>query len=321
MSKTKDVVPTQDDYLLQAHAISRGAYTMTVLERRLVYLAMAQVRPADDTLPAVKMHMAEVCKALGMEADGRAYIDLRAAIHKLMERVIDIDTPDGGWVMYHWVHSARYNAEDNSLTIRLHDELAPYVLHMREQYTVLRVADLAKLQSKYSQRWVELVLSRRGQADGQGRWYYELTIAELRHILKIGPDEYKLTNTLRINVIELPIAEINASGIGLHLTPEYIRRGKYLHAVRMHCQLVGRDDPVPVHGQTAEEEAEDAYISAHQARYDEILNQIKAQPDLPGTSWASPTLREMAQRAEALKILRSETKTKRGRGRPRKEQP
>jgi plasmid replication initiation protein len=318
MSTTKDVVPTRDDYLLQAHAISRGAYTMTVLERRLLYLAMAQVRPQDDELPAVRMSAYSVLQALGMSDDGRNYIELKAAVERLMGRVIVIDRPDGGWLMHHWVQRAEYDPSDGSLSIRLSDELAPYVLHMQEQYSVLRVADLAKLQSKYAQRWVELVMSRRGQADGQGRWYYELTIAELRHILKIGPDEYKQTALLRIKVIDLPITEINEAQIGLHLEPEYIRKGKYLHAVRIHCQLVRRGDPVPVQRQRQEEESEEAYIAAHKERYDAILAEIRAQPELPGTGWASPTMREMAQRAEALKRLREET-GKRGRGRPRKE--
>lgn len=159
-------------------------------------------------------------------------------------------------------------------------------------------------------------MSRQSQADAAGHWWYELELTELRHLFKIGANEYRVTSDLRKKVIEAPIQEINDAGIGIQLEAEFIRRGRVLFAVRMHCRRVGRDDPKPVHPPSPEEAADDALIAANPERYAAILAEVRAQSDLPGMTWASATMRDLAQRSEALARLRAEQKPKRGR--PRK---
>lgn len=313
MTKTKSVVPRGDDHVVQAHAISRAAYSMPVLLRRLVYLAMAYAKPEEKGFMDVTMKVGDIARALDMGDAGPIYTRLRRAVTDAVKYVLEIDLPDKGWEVYTWFSYAKYSPKTDSITLRLNEPLRPYVLDVQKFFTPFAIADIAKLQGRHSLRWYELVLSRQSQADAAGHWWYEVELDELRHLFKIGPNEYASTNNLRRKVIDAPVQEINEAGLGLRLDPEFLRHGRELTGVRMHCQRVGRDDPKPVKPPTPEEAADDALKAAHPKRYAEILADIRAQEDLPGMTWASPNMRDLAQQSEALARLRAEVKPKRGR--------
>lgn len=313
MKKTTAVVPKSDDSVLQAHAISRAAYTMPVGVRRLVYLAMAHAKPEEKGFMDVTMKVGDIARAFNLGDRGTVYTRLRRMVTDAVKYVLEIDLPDKGWEVYTWLSYAKYTPKTDSITLRLNEELRPYVLDVQRFFTPLAIADIAKLQGRHSLRWYELVLSRQSQADAAGHWWYEVELVELRHLFKIGPNEYRLTADLRKKVIDAPVQEINEAGLGLRLDPEYLRHGRELVGVRMHCQSVGRNDPKPVKAPTPEEAADDALKAAHPKRYAEILADIRAQEDLPGMTWASPTMRDLAQQSEALARLRAEVKPRRGR--------
>lgn len=313
MKTTHDVVPRRDDYVLQANAISRAAYTMPVLLRRLVYLAMAYAKPEEKGFMDVTMKVGDIARALEMGDRGTVYTRLRRAVTDAVKYVLSIDLPDKGWEVYTWLSYAKYNPKTDSITLRLNEPLRPYVLDVQKYFTPLVIADIAKLQGRHSLRWYELVQSRQSQADAAGHWWYEVEIDELRHLFQIGPNEYPRTGDLRTRVIDTPVQEINEAGLGLRLDPEFLRHGRDLVGVRMHCQKVGRDDPKPVKPPSPAEAADDALRAAYPERYAEILADVRAQSDLPGMSWASAAMRDLAQESEAIARLRAEVKPKRGR--------
>lgn len=317
MKKTTSVVPKKDDHVLQSHAISRAAYTMPVTLRRLVYLAMAYAKPEEKGFMDVTMKIGDIARALDMGDRGTVYTRLRRAVTDAVQYVLEIDLPDKGWEVYTWFSYAKYNPKTDSITLRLNEPLRPYVLDVQKFFTPLAIADIARLQGRHSMRWYELVQSRQGQADAAGHWWYEVELDELRHLFKIGPNEYRLTADLRKKVINAPVQEINEAGLGLRLDPEFLRHGRDLVGVRMHCQRVGRDDPKPVQAPTPEEAADEAFIAAHSKRYGEILADLASQEDLPGMPWASASMRDLALRSQALARLRAEVKPKRGRPKAR----
>lgn len=317
MNAIKEVCPDHADYALQAHQIGRAAYSMPIMARRLVYLAMAQVRPGDTELPPLRMAVGDIVRALDLNDGALSYDRIRDAAKTAAGQIVELEWLDGSWQLFGWLSECRYEAAYDTIVIQLAQALKPYILGLQRAYARLSIADIARIQGRHALRWYELVMSREGQADKQGRWWYEVSVAELRRLLRIAPGEYRQTAQLRIRVIDEPLEELNAAGLGIHLRAEYIRKGRVLEAVRVHAQRVGRGDPKPVDPPTPEEAADDALIARHQARYDAILAEIQAQPALPGMDW-TPDLRALAQRREALTRLKAEVPR---RGRPPKEAP
>lgn len=313
MQRSEVCIPTKDDYAVQSHQISRAAYTMPVMARRLIYLAMAQTRPDDEGFMDVPMAVGDVVRALELDDGAKSYQAIRDAARTCAKWILEIEHPRGGWELFGWLSYARYETDGDRVVLRLNDALRPYILGLQRAYASLAIADIARIQGRHALRWYELVMTREGQADAQGHWWYEVTIDELRHLLGVGVNEYRRTDSLRRNLIDLAITEINAAGLGLHLKAEYVRKGRVLSGVRVHAQRVRRGDPRPVDPPTPEEAADDALIARHQERYDAILADVRSQQPLPGMDWISPEMRDMAHRAEALTRLKAEL-PKRGKG-------
>jgi hypothetical protein len=302
----KYVVPLNSDYVMQAHVISRAAHKMPVMLRRLVYLVMAQVRPGDAEFMEIEMTVGDIARALDMGDHGIVYERIRNSVIDGLKQVLEIKLPNGGWKAYQWLSLASYNPEKDTMQIRLHDELRPYVLEMQRAFKSIAIRDIARLQGRYSLRIFELVMSRIDQANEKGYWFYEITIDEIRTLFKIGPNEYSRTEALRRRTIDEPIEEINASGLGLNIRVDYIRRGRTLYSVKLNCQKMERGTPKPAIAPTSLEEKEEIFIEAHKERFFELLRAEQEQLALPGTEHFSVEMRVIRNRAEALKNLKKE---------------
>ena len=93
--KALQVVPSDEDYVLQANQISRAAYSMSLMQRRLLHLVMAQAQIHDGELGVVEMKVGDIVRALHLGDQGNRYEDVRLAAKALVREVLDVSTTDG----------------------------------------------------------------------------------------------------------------------------------------------------------------------------------------------------------------------------------
>jgi plasmid replication initiation protein len=299
--KALQVVPSDEDYVLQANQISRAAYSMPLMQRRLLHLIMAQVQIHDSKMAVVEMKVGDIVRALHLGEQGNRYDEVRLAAKALVGQVLDVDT-DEGWQIYPWVTLAELVKSRDVVQFRLAEELLPYVRDVQDLYQTIAIADMTALQGKHSFRIFELVMANRGFAgrggNQPGTWYVDLDFDTLRTLLRIRPEEYKQTNNLRKWVVDNPVREINEAGIGLRVECDYetLRRGRRLLGVRLKCKLLKKGDPRPVAAATKAEREEDNLAEAYPERYAELLKEAKAQKALPGIKLSPETdaLRRLA---------------------------
>lgn len=269
------VVPDEDDYVLQAHQISRSSYSMPVIQRRLLHLLMAQVQIRGDGFDLLEMTTGDVVRALQMPDGGDSYTRIREAVEGLMKVVLRVETPEG-WQLFHWVEAARLIKSRDVIQFKVSGELLPYVLQVKELWRILPVADMTRLQGKYSIRLFELVMADRGHAGKGGNppdcWFTDLEFDDLRVMLTLAPHEYQRTEAFRRVVLDGPIREINGAGIGLHITADYefFRRGRRLLGVRLKVKQTRPGEPRNV-TPTHEEDEEEALKALNQKLYDKLL--------------------------------------------------
>lgn len=322
MGRTKhlQVVPQNDSFLEQAHKISRASFSMPVMHRRLIYLAMAFSKVKEDDFEDLEMTVPDIRKALKMNRSSSSNDDIRAAAEGVQKAVLSIDEEDG-WVVFSWFHHIRYCKSRDSIQMRLHDELKPYIIDLTENFRRLSVADLSRLQGIYGQRIFELVMADAGHLgqDGNlpGEWFTPLLFDDLRIRFKIPDTLYRGrngTNDFRRRVIDDPIREINDAGLGIHIKADYdrFRRGRSLLGVRLIVRVVSRFDPkdvTPATASEAEEAADLAKLSdSEQARFAALLREELAQGELdliPGVTMNAfmqkgAELRAMARLREEL---------------------
>lgn len=314
------VIPDEGDYILEARQIAFAAYDLTTMEQRLLWLFIAQVQIRDNGLELLEVKVGDVVRALHLNDSALRYEEVRAAVTELMKRVLKVETPTG-WSLFHWVETAWYTRETDTITVRLSDELTPYVLDLKGQFAIVQISDTTRLRSRYSQRIFQMILQNRGFAgkDGNrpGEWFLDLDFGILRTMFMIGPTEYKNLWSLRSRVIDGPVQEINGAGLGLRITTDYdhFRRGRIVSGVRLRVKMTRPGAPREVSPATPTESAAARLQDQYPEEYAKHLAAVRAEPCL-----GSPF--DLDPETEALRRLEAEIEGRkapsRKRGRPRK---
>src|SRR5271163_3272546 len=90
------VEPTNNDFLIQANQVSRSAYLMPLVQRRLIYLAVANSQKIFDKsnkneLYTLEMSVGYILRALGMNDSKKSYDEIREAVEGAVSQVLSIE--------------------------------------------------------------------------------------------------------------------------------------------------------------------------------------------------------------------------------------
>ena len=332
------------EYILQPNAISRAIYDMSTNARRLIGMAMALIPPNAEK-PAdyrVKFSVSEFEKALGLPKGKKSRELIIAAVRECLDSHIEIFLPNGDWKGWSWFvesclefelnyidrieldhipivkgEDCNYNCWSN-IVMEFNYHLGETLKQFKRAYSEITLENLGRLQSKYAIRYYEIAQSFAGFAgkDGnpQNTWYFDYSIMELRTIFSLTKSKYRVTAEFRRNVVDKPIEELNTAEIGLHITVEYVRRGRKLTGFRFVCRRVSAADPRPA--DTAER-----LRDKHPDRFNELLAEVQREQEQQGVLFpVSPARRQSMAEVAAEDQLAKELEAgqPKKRGRPRK---
>lgn len=121
---------------------------LTLLEKQLLNITMAQVMRGDDDFKLCKIPASEIKKALNLESKS-IYDKLKTVANRLMSRTVLIeDKAAKKWSIYHLVDKVEY--ENGFLFIKLHHEIAPFLLNVYREFTQLQLNTLLSFDSGFS---------------------------------------------------------------------------------------------------------------------------------------------------------------------------
>jgi len=350
----KELVPKGGEYVLQHNAISRSIYSMSTTARRLVAMAMSYL-PMDGSNYKVEFTVKEYMESIGLTKGTKQIIDLINAVRECISSFIEIQRPNGSLSVYTWFSEATLqvllpNPDDDSINdipFRLSEEpeifqnfariyntiemefnpkLGAALQEFKKAYAKIDLANLGALTSRYAIRYYEIAMSEAGfkgkNGNKAGEWYFEYTIPELRTLFALPGEKYPRTGDFRIYCIDNPIEDLNAANIGLYITPEYIRKGKYLAGVKFLCRETRRDE------RPANEDTTDTAKLGERLRkkYPEAAEKFEHDIKAQGGLWDnfSPASQEVAVRGKVtdalIKFDKAETKKKRAEARELKKQ-
>ena len=234
---------TEDSYIVQPNAVSRAVYNMPVMARRLILLAVFNVQTGKPAEMRFSMDLRELALQFGFKKTKR-YTQLKNAIDLASKQVLRFSNEhDAVTELFPWLTYCRLNLNTNIVTIQINEYLHSYVLDIQqsEGFAVFLLSDFLKLESRYSIRWFEIVVSRSGHADSEGHFFVRYPLAEIKILFVVDGKKYK-TKDFRIKIIEMPIKEINNKKIGYHIFPEYVHKNKKLTEVILRCQFTKREN-------------------------------------------------------------------------------
>lgn len=143
----------------QANALAKSGQELDLIEKRLLLVAMSRITKGDTELLTHRISVTELAPFFG----GDPWRAAQKAARGLLKRVVYIKGEEGGFTAFQWTTLARYvpagRSEDGSsyLEIRLNEELAPYLLELKERFNVIPLLELLPMASVNSQRLYEVL--------------------------------------------------------------------------------------------------------------------------------------------------------------------
>ena len=184
--------------------IQRSRFTLSVQEQKIVLFLISKIKPGDSEFHEYEFDIVDFCKVCGIYSDGgQNYENVKAAVKSLADKSIWIPVDDKKEVLVRWINKAAAYKGSGKITIRLDDDLRPYLLQLKARFTQYELLYVLAMKSQYSFRLYELLRS------------YEYTHKPIEvdiDALKksIMAEKYERYADFKRYVIDIAIREINA---------------------------------------------------------------------------------------------------------------
>jgi hypothetical protein len=255
----KFAIIKKDNDLIQAK------YRVGLHEQRLLYAVLGAIRTDDEVFNKYTIDLKTLAQLHGLTTNNAVYTQLHQAAEELLVTVVDISR--GNTVRKTtWLNYVEYVPNEAQLKVTIHDELKPYLLQLKRNYTQYNLAAVANFRNSYSIRFYELLKMRQNMGKG-GQFYIEYTLAELKKLLGIQSHEYKQATDLRARVIKPALEEINTQTDLKIIQTDYIKKGRAIHAINIVAEpkkqrMLALEDPKDIPPQESQPEQRPKAVQA-----------------------------------------------------------
>ncbi|MGK7379733.1 replication initiation protein [Planococcus sp. 1R117A] len=233
--KSKYLV-TQSNNLLEA----RHNNPLTTREQKIVLTMASMIEPFDEDFKDYRISLKEFSEMLGL-AGSTKYSEIKEISKTLMSKTIEIPQEDGGWLLVHWISSAKYVNGEGVLELSFSPKLKPYMLQLKKQFTSYRLSNILSLNSTYSIRLYELMKKWQQLK----RW--EISLEELKMKLGVIEGSYNRYNHFKTRVLLKAVNEVNEK-TDLSIVIKEIKKGRSVERIEFTIQRAAEKEsllPVP----------------------------------------------------------------------------
>lgn len=158
---TKGISYNKELAVVQANELVRSKQDdLTLLEAKLIRLAISQVIMDDTDLKTYKCNVVDLAEYLQISPDN-IYRDIQDLSKSIIGKSIFIREKDGkkkgGYKLFHWIDYIEY--KDGVITFRLSESLKPYLLGLQELFTAYEYQVVIALPTNNAIRLYELLAS------------------------------------------------------------------------------------------------------------------------------------------------------------------
>ena len=207
----------------QANELVESRYNLTLGEQRLIFTMIARIQPEDKDFKPYNISLHELADFLGINKN-HIYADCKKITKKLLEKVVEIQEP-GRLLQTHWVSSADYVDGTGVVMLTFDPLLKPYLLQLKGNFTSSKLEMLLSFKSQYTMRMYTLLKQYERLKER------EIELQQLREILGIGKEQYKLYSNFRDRVLEPTKEELKLKA-DLYFEFDEIKYGRRVGAIR-----------------------------------------------------------------------------------------
>lgn len=198
--------------IVKDNALINASYNLDLIEQRLILLAIVEARRTKQEIKPnqfLTICVSSYIDEFAIESKTKSvYGNIKNACKTLFERQFSYEkvTSKGNVekVTSRWVQSISYVDKEAIVRIKFSDDVTPLITNLERQFTKYNLEQISDLNSKYSVRLYEILISWRSQGKTP-----MLPLDEIRYRFGLMANEYKTINDFKKWVLELAIKEIN----------------------------------------------------------------------------------------------------------------
>ena len=209
--------------------IQRSRFDLSLQEQKIILYLISQITPYDEEFQLYEFSIADFCKICGIDhTSGGNYADLKRAVKEISDKSIWINIDEDEETLLRWIEKPYLNKRSGTIKIRLDEDMKPYLLQLKQNFTSYELIFTLRFRSKYSTRLFELISSIHYKTlESYSREY---TIEELRRLM--GAENYKTWQSFKERALIPAVNEINQFS-NKNLEYRVIKRGRSVIAVEL----------------------------------------------------------------------------------------
>jgi plasmid replication initiation protein len=222
----KEITLNTDNYVVMANnMILHSASNLSLNELKLLRFVIMQTEKDEKELFTYTIPAKDLAKMLEIKQKD-FYKKLKTMAKHLMQEVIYIgDDSKKEWVMFHWVDVCRY--KKGNVTIKLSDELKPFLIELRGNFARYRLSEIISLKSIYAIRIYEILngyLNENNLPYADNAVEISVSVEELRKATDTVK-KFERPYDFKKKVVDVAIREINDKS-KYHVTATPYKSGK-----------------------------------------------------------------------------------------------
>jgi len=141
--------------VVKSNNLIEAKYDLSLLEQKFILLAISLIQHSKNI---VKIKVKDFCRLMGSSQD--RYVEIRNIVRDLRRKEILITKYDNKndieeELVAGWINTSLY--KNGEIEIEFPQRLMPYLVELKDRYTMYNLSNIAHLDSKYSIRMYELL--------------------------------------------------------------------------------------------------------------------------------------------------------------------
>ena len=202
--------------------IQKSRFNLSLQQQKIVLYLISQITPFDEEFKTYEFSITEFCRVCGIALEsGKNYNDLKTAVKDIADKSLWVTLANGDETLLRWIEKAKIVNGGGTINIRLDDDMKPFLLQLKENYTQYELIFTLHFKSKYTIRLYELIKSIHFHDLEEYKRKYSLD--DLKRILDAGT--YKTFQHFKDRVIVPSVREINEYSDKI-ITYEFVKTGR-----------------------------------------------------------------------------------------------
>lgn len=228
MQETKS---SKKQLIFQDNAITTARYSMSALEKNIMYMVMAQLGKNDAADRYYRIYARDLMDRTNKEV---RYAEFKEATSKLREREITILKDNGNILQIGLISSAEYIKGEGIIEIGLDPKIRPYLFELKENFTTFELNMALSLNSKFAKRLYEMLAQFRSTK------ILRISVTELKERLKLidsktREEQYEKWSAFEKYVIKVAQKEL-AKHTDISFDYDLAKTGKRITNITFHIK-------------------------------------------------------------------------------------